>query len=278
MAHMITRKSIASILNGSVYVIPSYQRGYRWTSHQVVELLEDLLEYYNADEKTSGFYCLQPLIVQHRNGACEIVDGQQRMITVYILLKALIKLAKYDSEDEFAADYAGKSLMQICFETHPEDNIFLREINSMDHTLALNINQDHMIEAYEVMISWLKNDGFMKSGMPSVKKLVEAFIEILTNDGEKGRRNVQVVWYELDDSPEVNPIVEFLQINSGKIPLTDSELVKALILQKANFAGGESEQIQHALEWESIENSLMRPGFWAMLSPNATETDRMRIV
>ena len=44
-------------------IIPSYQRGYRWTKKEVLRLIEDVFLY---DEKKDGsFYCLQPLVVRH---------------------------------------------------------------------------------------------------------------------------------------------------------------------------------------------------------------------
>ena len=46
-------------LKGMKFNVPSYQRGYRWTMHEVTTLLEDL---YNHDSKLK--YCLQPLIVK----------------------------------------------------------------------------------------------------------------------------------------------------------------------------------------------------------------------
>ena len=77
-------------------IIPSYQRGYRWTKKEVLRLIEDVFLY---DEKKDGsFYCLQPLVVRHieSNGKHEwrVIDGQQRLTTIYLILKAI----GYDSE------------------------------------------------------------------------------------------------------------------------------------------------------------------------------------
>ena len=51
-------------LLGKRYYIPSYQRGYRWTTKQVTQLLDDLLEFERKKGKEKGeFYCLQPIVV-----------------------------------------------------------------------------------------------------------------------------------------------------------------------------------------------------------------------
>ena len=64
------------------FSVPSYQRGYRWDDSQVNQLLNDIIENGN---KT---YCLQPLVVRKKaEGVFELIDGQQRLTTIYILLK-----------------------------------------------------------------------------------------------------------------------------------------------------------------------------------------------
>ena len=93
------------------FIVPSYQRGYRWDEIQVVKLLDDLFEFQTAqkggDVTVGEFYCLQPIVVKKmtcedlakKMGAdyayqedttyMEVVDGQQRLTTIYILLKYL---------------------------------------------------------------------------------------------------------------------------------------------------------------------------------------------
>jgi uncharacterized protein with ParB-like and HNH nuclease domain len=90
--------------------IPSYQRGYRWTSH-VTRLMDDIFDFAEAKDNNLNvgrYYCLQPIIMKHRqdldyipeNGQSEmgyeVVDGQQRLTTIFILLKVL----SYPLEDD----------------------------------------------------------------------------------------------------------------------------------------------------------------------------------
>lgn len=46
------------------FFIPNYQRGYRWTKQQVVDLLEDLYEFDQEPTEKQRFYCMQPLVVK----------------------------------------------------------------------------------------------------------------------------------------------------------------------------------------------------------------------
>ena len=45
------------------FFIPSYQRGHRWKERQVIDLLDDILEFQKKDKDKGEFYCLQPIVV-----------------------------------------------------------------------------------------------------------------------------------------------------------------------------------------------------------------------
>lgn len=57
----LSLRAVSSLLNASHFLIPDYQRGYRWREEQVVALLNDLVDFALHG---NGFYCLQPLIVR----------------------------------------------------------------------------------------------------------------------------------------------------------------------------------------------------------------------
>ena len=106
----ICLKGVNEILGMSFY-IPDYQRGFRWGKQQVEDLLNDINEF---KEEGSNFYCLQPLVVRNRQDEkkilsqiketnklsdvkklleetkeWEVIDGQQRLTTLFLILKAL---------------------------------------------------------------------------------------------------------------------------------------------------------------------------------------------
>jgi uncharacterized protein with ParB-like and HNH nuclease domain len=88
----ISLKPIISLLTGADgkpanYWIPAYQRGYRWSPLQVTQLLDDVWEFIQVSEggNRHQFYCLQPLVIKAvPDGVFEVVDGQQRLTTVFI--------------------------------------------------------------------------------------------------------------------------------------------------------------------------------------------------
>ena len=236
------------------YWIPAYQRGYRWNQLQVTQLLDDIWEFIQAsDEKPrSSFYCLQPLVVRKlEDGRYEVVDGQQRLTTIFILLSHRSELLSVLGKEGFSIDYETR------------DRAFLAEI---DHDRANeNVDFFHICEAWQAIEEWLGG----RDRMHALKLL-----QHLLNDDEAGR-NVKVIWYELAANDD--PVAAFTRLNIGKIPLTEAELVRALFLRRAtgdDTSGNLSLRI--AYEWDQIEKRLQDDSVWYFLQ-NADLQDANRI-
>ena len=228
--------------------IPSYQRGYRWKPLQVIQLLDDIWEFIQTSEggKREAFYCLQPLVIkQLEDGRCEVVDGQQRLTTIYILLTYLKSLVEILEKTRF----------EITFETRGDANEpFLAAIDLSRS--EENVDFFHICEAYKAVDTWF-------SGKDGSKKL--KLLQHLLSDNETGR-NVQVIWFELSGND--NPVDAFTRLNVGKIPLTNDELIRALFLRRGGNISIEAEslQLQIAYEWDQLEKTLQSDAFWYFLS------------
>jgi uncharacterized protein with ParB-like and HNH nuclease domain len=70
------------------FVIPEYQRPYAWSDEQIQTLFDDLVEYTkNANEST---YFLGTIVsYENENNEQEIIDGQQRITSLFLLLRSL---------------------------------------------------------------------------------------------------------------------------------------------------------------------------------------------
>lgn len=229
------------------FFIPSYQRGYRWTDKEVIALLNDILDFKNENHTPDEFYCLQPIVVKEKIiedvAYWEVIDGQQRLTTILIILY-------YFNQIQFKTP---KKIFTVSFETRPDSKAFLASIE--DKELALtNVDYFHIHDAYIAVCNWFAKKEDENTTIPG------AFYETLINV-------VKVIWYEITEkegmAEEENAIDVFTRINMGKIPLTNSELVKALFLQKKNFDERQIYlQLKIAKEWDEIEKRLQDDAFW----------------
>ena len=85
-----------SALKGKEFFIPYQQRGYKWTSTNVGELLNDLKEFIDNPDPKKRVYCLQPLAVESLGeNKYSVLDGQQRLTTLFLLYIYLYGKAPY---------------------------------------------------------------------------------------------------------------------------------------------------------------------------------------
>jgi len=259
MSEQLKFKSINQLL-GEHFFIPYYQRGYRWTSQQVSDLLNDIWTFANKHRtKEIEFYCLQPIVVKAKTweeagktkNGWEVVDGQQRLTTIYIILSYLAK--EFLKVESLVEDY-GKDIFSIRYQTRPNSEIFLKSITN-DRS---NIDFYHMAEAYNTVRDWFKSGEYVKDRSDRDKFLRTILGKI---DDES---SVQIIWYEVDKS--ANSLDLFTRLNIGKIPLTNAELIKALFLSSSSFQN-ENDAVRKKLEisllWDEMEQKLSEPDIWA---------------
>ena len=313
MANTVDLKFVSELLDGRYFFIPSYQRGYRWGERQIEYLLLDLYGFY-LNSGSKEFYCLQPVIVQKvtdpRNieaiqktcsitvnnemghseelnqsldiiendvktdcshSLWEVVDGQQRLTTLYILYKYLMQ-KKGQSVVDLAINYR-KVLYSLFYESRPNSFAFISSIDI--NSVAKDIDETYMLEAFKIIDTWIykKAKKIPEFSGKVPMNIIDGLFDLL--NGNETCKSVKVIWYEIDPNKK-DIIKEFLDVNTGKIGLTDSELVKALFLQNR---GDKNAVDQMALDWERIENSLNQSDFWSFISTeNVEEHNRISLL
>ena len=241
-------------LKGEIYEIPSQQRGYKWTPANIKELLRDLWEFMNAPEN-KRVYCLQPLAVVPLSGKYSVLDGQQRLTTLFLLYKYLTNQNAYTLE--FVRD------------NEDDDNIvnrwsFLTNISSKESIELADSQIDlyYIHRAYQTISDCFEtnhDEVFSADKELTTEEIKSKYLELLNGQSAK---SIQVIWYEV---PENKAHETFRNLNSGKISLTNTELIKALFL---NRASGLNEGLRDdaARQFEEMEQIINNDHFWAMLS------------
>ncbi|MGP1576558.1 MAG: DUF262 domain-containing protein [Treponema sp.] len=258
--------SIDDILTESFF-IPSYQRGYRWGDRQVIDLLTDILEFIKKQNKNTGeFYCLQPIVVTKKDAQWCVIDGQQRLTTIYIMLKFL--------EDAKKILFPTRPIFSLSYETRDNSRAFLEKIQQITGIDRTNADYYHISRAYLTIKKWFEE----KEEHQEINRgdFLNALIKTdYRNKGETDNaNNVRFIWYTVSAQGESTDDKEiFRKINMGKIPLTNAELIKALFFTTdADETEKEKRQSRLAYEWNAIEDALQNEDFWSFL--NKTENQK----
>lgn len=235
------------------FLVPDYQRGYRWTSSQVEALLNDIWDSINRKEET---YCLQPIVIKSNKNGYELIDGQQRFTTILILLNFIKKEYVPRTEIKYSLDY----------QTRPNTSDFLNNIVEKDaHN---NIDFYHIFMANECIQNWAKKTFNDDNAIGDAMFKLRGYLF----------NNTKVIWYEIDNNED--PIALFTRLNIGKIGLTNAELIRALLLRRIpNDPDRDKKQIEMSIQWDNIEKELRSDNdeLWSFISKKSPDAYPTRI-
>ena len=262
MINKIKTKSVSELIlneetpnrqvNVEHYVIPYYQRGYRWEKRHVEYLLKDIDTFIK--ESSNSDYCLQPIVVTPQIDSegkieWEVIDGQQRLITLFLIFQCI-----------------NKQKFQLEFKQRPKSTEFVKNLD--ENTYSDNEPDFHyMSDAYKTV-----KDFFDEKLRTDITYYDTFYVTM---------KRVKVIWYEIgstnDRLSEDDKIDIFNRLNIGKIPLKDAELIRALLLSKIKIGLEERESIlrqaEISAEWNRIEHELRNEEFWYFLNSKSQKDD-----
>lgn len=206
--------------NKRVFKVPVYQRNYDWTSVQCEKLYQDIMIAHKRDHKhfTGTIVYIIGLNSSNLNEVL-IIDGQQRMTTVYILLKALYDAAKGVS---------------VRIEEEIKDVMFNRNCDEKYKVKLKPIKSDN--EQLLLLIKDKVDDMDRNSNIYKNYVLFKTMIEETLNDGFElgdildGIKKLEMVEIVLDKSQDDEPQKIFESINSTGLDLSLADLIRNYLL------------------------------------------------
>lgn len=217
----ITRENSGKSIDNVRLTIPNYQRPYKWTARNAIQLLDDLIESCNAEKEV---YRVGTLILHNEDSIYNIVDGQQRIITLSLLLYALYELE--DVGDRKKIDFLEQKLPNNDYNRHNLSknlNTFRRRVYKKSEGYA---NNEHIIN--------------MKRLREFIEKQCELIV-VITNDLSSA--------FQFFDSQNAR----------GKA-LYPHDLLKAYHLREMNDVQSDIVE-KTVLEWESIPQDKLSEFF-----------------
>ena len=159
---MNLEEKIISEISGN-FIIEAYQRGYRWGKDEVERLLEDINEIPDGQK-----YCLQPVVVKNVNGVYELIDGQQRLTTLYLIMKYLNAYVDIN----YSIEYTTRKSVN----GHKGSKELLETIDTIDlDASSSNIDELFIKKAYGWVKAWFKGE---KSKMMNFANKLQKYVTI----------------------------------------------------------------------------------------------------
>lgn len=259
------------------FLIPEYQRPYAWTDDQVLTLFDDLVEYTNNQNESSYFLgCI--VSFSNENKEQEIIDGQQRITTLFLLLRAihrkLQKMSNSKEKDNF--------IRQI------EPAIWkIDELTSVaDYSSVLIESKVLEVEYNQILENILKTgeveDKSKDRYSLNYKLLIKLLDEYANNEPLNFYRftnnvlNKTIVLPIKADTQET-ALTIFSTLNDRGLPLSDADIFKAKIYNKLN----EENKAKFVEEWknltlrsETAAESIQKLFYYYMFYLRAMDNDK----
>lgn len=188
--------NIYNIFRDAEYVVPIYQRNYAWETREIEQLIEDIND-------SAGKYYLGTLIVNGTGkNVYEVIDGQQRLTTLYILLTVLGAGNIQIQSLRFEAREKSNRTLAYLSDTHTED------IRTNDLWYS-----EEILEGYKIICGYFKGqqDGYKEN---FIKKL----------------KNVRIIRIQVPEDIDLNHYFEIMNTRGEQLEL--HEIVKGKILSK----------------------------------------------
>ena len=264
-------------LNNYSFYIPNYQRGYKWSEKNIEDLLNDINSIDNDNKKD---HCLHNLTIIEKDGKYEVVDGQQRLTTIFLLLKYL------GYEKIYNLDY------QIREETryfiYNKDNKFISIIGEIK-------NNEKIKEIFSNLVK--DNNNYNKQDIYFICDALFCMHQWFeTHENNKIYDNLQNVYFykhELEnksiecENKNIKGETVFSNLNSGRVPLTDIELIKADLIINISEEKNKSLNNDILLNeirinigrlWDEMESFLAQDEVWYWIAANNKSANKLSLL
>ena len=251
--------TVGKLLNNAIYRIPRNQRSYVWNEQNCNDLYSDIML---VAEGTANSHFLGSIVLkkeQDESGidVYTIIDGQQRVITLTLLVCAIIFEFKRRHMD---ADASGTKKYVVATDNKGID----REIVNPEHHLALPKIAKDVAQFTSDDMKKYSERSFAKERCVSKEKdrlIAQAFIffdrkfQNLSGDELISFRDslVDTQFVQITSGSEEDLYTIFEILNARGLPLDDSDLLKNYIMR---YIQPESKRDDAKLEWLELEQHL----------------------
>lgn len=231
--------------NKHQYVIPVYQRNYEWSKEQCEKLFRDIVEAYKKERTHFCGSVVHALLKEEHNIYYHIIiDGQQRLTTIYILLKALRDSADTNAKKETFEEILFNKDKFDTLDVDAVSKLKLKPIKTDNNQLML-LMDDKNDEIDKSSGIWHNYELFGNL----IKKEIESGLDV--KEIYKGIEKLICANIKLEEGDNAQEIFE--RINSTGVPLSLADKIRNFVL----MTDVDQEELYEKY-WLKIENLLRK--------------------
>jgi len=242
-----TPKEIRKIFQDR-YEIPDYQRPYSWGKDECEKLWDDISDFYNSsdfNDSKDDKYFLGNIVLHPSGESYVVVDGQQRLTTLMILMRAFYSKAGDYTMLERCLKIENPTNGNLTDELRVKSNVIENDKNKLYDIIFNNDTKSEpdniFCNNYNYFIEWIeewqKNNNYASE---KLKNLITSFLD-------------KTVMLPIECGSEDDALTIFETINNRGLPLSDADIFKAKLYSSINKNDFVNKQ-NFIEEWNSLEN------------------------
>lgn len=252
----VNKQSVCQLLEGGKehpFVIPEYQRPYAWEEEEVDTLFQDLWDFTetNGGAERSGTYFLGSVVsFINENGEQEIIDGQQRITSLFLLLRAIYTklktLPQSNRSDNFIRQIENAIWQADKIEgiiKTDESILESRAVNDENNKVLLSILQSGIADAKATdnySKNYLRFQQLFEQASQENPLQIYDFIYALLR---------QAILLPISADTQDTALTIFSTLNDRGKPLSDADIFKAGIYNKLDAA----KKAEFIERWKNLE-------------------------
>lgn len=243
------------------FLIPEYQRPYAWGDDEVVTLFDDLWEFSlerNSPDGAKTYFLGSIVSFENANGEQEIIDGQQRITSLFLLLRAVYhKLENDENKTKEILNYISKIEPAIWVEDEYTGEVDKAKIHLRSEVATDNGN--------EILRSILETGIADKKATDNYSRNYNKFIELYEDKAVHSTTqminfiiallNYSILLPISADSQDT-ALTIFSTLNNRGLPLSDADIFKSVLYKQLNA----QEKPVFAKKWRDLEEDASNYG------------------
>ena len=262
----IDQKNIGMLFSDkkSDFLIPDYQRPYAWEKEECQTLWNDIFEFAFPDDDSTKFnsddeYYLGPIVTfKNEKGKLEIIDGQQRLTTLMLLLRAFYD--KFESMKDIQS-IKTREFIERCIWKTDEFGTPDKDKLKIDSEVATDSDKDEFLQILKTGIvernqnsKYAQNYEFFQE---KISDFINHYATYLPNLPIRILNNCILLPIEADNQNTALRI--FSTLNDRGMPLSDADIFKAQFYKYYSKKNKKDEFIKKWKELEDICNKIFKP-------------------
>lgn len=235
------------------FLIPDYQRPYAWNIEECRTLWDDLFEFIFPDNDKDKFnddeYFLGPIVTFNNNGQSEIIDGQQRLTTLMLLLRAFYD--KFEVMRDENSVTTRKNIAKCIWKTDEFDKPDTNRLK-IDSKVATDDDKDEFLSILKTGQTNPSQKSRYAQNFRYFQEKIDEFLGIYPSYAAymPNRIMKNCILLPIEAESQDTALRIFSTLNDRGLPLSDSDIFKA---QFYNMYTNKGEKDEFIKKWKDLE-------------------------